>query len=299
FRALDYLASRPEVDPGRLGCTGNSGGGTMTAYLMALDERISVAAPSCYITSLERLFATMGPQDAEQNITGQVAAGLEHADYITIRASKPTLLTVGTRDFFDIKGSWDTFREVKLIYGRLGFGERVDLFESDEEHGFTKPRRIATARWMRRWLLKQDDAVLEPDFPLATDAELQCTRSGQVLSDLKGLSAFDLNAQRGSELGAARIAAASKLSADEFRADVKNRLGLAQWKVKRPPSFSIHAAKLRLLEVEPGIRIAVSTIEGNRSLTESGPILVKVGADLKADSQAGANERARPGRSYL
>ncbi len=54
----------------RLGCTGNSGGGTMTAYLMALDDRIAVAAPSCFITSLERLFATIGPQDAEQNITG-------------------------------------------------------------------------------------------------------------------------------------------------------------------------------------------------------------------------------------
>ena len=80
LRALDYLASRPEVDPARLGCTGNSGGGTMTAYLMALDDRIAVAAPSCFITSLERLFATIGPQDAEQNITGQVAAGMEHAD---------------------------------------------------------------------------------------------------------------------------------------------------------------------------------------------------------------------------
>ena len=56
-----------------------------------------------------------------------------------MRAPKPTLLTVGTRDFFDIQGSWDSFREVKLIYGRFGFGERVDLFESDEPHGFTKP----------------------------------------------------------------------------------------------------------------------------------------------------------------
>ena len=55
----------------------------MTAYLMALDDRIAVAAPSCYITSLERLFATIGPQDAEQNITGQVAFGMEHADYVT------------------------------------------------------------------------------------------------------------------------------------------------------------------------------------------------------------------------
>ena len=49
---------------------------------MALDDRIVAAAPSCYITSLERLFATIGPQDAEQNITGQVAFGMEHADYV-------------------------------------------------------------------------------------------------------------------------------------------------------------------------------------------------------------------------
>ncbi len=88
LRALDYLAGRPEVDPRRLGCTGNSGGGTLTAYLMALDDRIAVAAPSCYITSLERLFATIGPQDAEQNITGQVAAGMEHADYLTLRGAE-------------------------------------------------------------------------------------------------------------------------------------------------------------------------------------------------------------------
>ena len=88
LRALDYLAGRNEVDPRRLGCTGNSGGGTLTAYLMALDDRIAVAAPSCYITSLERLFATIGPQDAEQNITGQVAAGMEHADYLTLRRAE-------------------------------------------------------------------------------------------------------------------------------------------------------------------------------------------------------------------
>ncbi len=203
IRALDYLARRPEIDPARLGCTGNSGGGTLTAYLMALDDRIAVAAPSCYITSLERLFATIGPQDAEQNITGQVAAGLDHADYVTIRAPRPTLLSVGTRDFFDIQGSWDTFREVKLLYGRLGFGERVDLFESDEPHGFTEPRRVATVRWMRRWLLKMDDAITEATTAVASDQELQCTRTGQVLGDGPGVSVFDLNAQRA---GAGRAA---------------------------------------------------------------------------------------------
>ena len=45
IRALDYLAGRPDIDASRLGCTGNSGGGTQTSYLMALDDRIAAAAP--------------------------------------------------------------------------------------------------------------------------------------------------------------------------------------------------------------------------------------------------------------
>ena len=105
-------AARRSTQPD-LACTGNSGGGTLTSYLMALDDRVAVAAPSCYITSLERLFTTIGPQDGEQNVVGQVANGIDHADYILMRAPKPTLLCVGTRDFFDIQGSWDTFQEVE------------------------------------------------------------------------------------------------------------------------------------------------------------------------------------------
>src|SRR5436305_14796170 len=172
---------------------------------MSPHDPIAVAPPSCYITSLERLFATIGPQDAEQNITGQVAFGMDQADFVRMRAPKPTLLSVGTRDFFDIQGSWDTFREVKLVFGRLGFGERVDLFESDEPHGFTRPRREAAMRWLRRWLLKIDDAPVEPDFPIASDAQLQCTDTGQVLSAFKeGTSVFDLNAARAGELARRR-----------------------------------------------------------------------------------------------
>jgi dienelactone hydrolase/pimeloyl-ACP methyl ester carboxylesterase len=278
FRALDYLASRPEIDRARLGCTGNSGGGTLTSYLMALDDRISVAAPSCYITSLERLFATIGPQDAEQNITGQVAAGLEHADYVTLRAPKPTLLAVGTRDFFDIKGSWDTFREVKLIYGRLGLGERVDLFESDEGHGFTKPRRIAAARWMKRWLLKQDEALDEPDFAVSTDAELQCTRSGQVLTEFTGVSVFDLNRARAQELRAARDAAGASRSASAFRGEVKKLLGLEHWTPKPVVPLVVceaHAARLLRFGVEPGLDLAAVETRFGRD----GPTLVAVGWD--------------------
>jgi len=221
IRSIDYLAGRPEVDPKRLGCTGNSGGGTLTSYLMALDDRIAAAAPSCYVTTLERLFATIGPQDAEQNITGQVAFGMEQTDYVTMRAPRPTLMCTATQDFFDIQGCWTTFREAKRIYGMLGHAERMDLIEYNDKHGFSKPRREAAMRWMRRWLLGVDDAPVEGDFPVFKDAELQCTQTGQVLADLKGKSVFDLNRDRENQLREIR---ASRSSA-EVLAQVREVVG--------------------------------------------------------------------------
>ncbi|HEX7900264.1 MAG TPA: acetylxylan esterase [Planctomycetota bacterium] len=220
IRSLDYLASRPEIDPSRLGSTGCSGGGTLTSYVMALDERVLAAAPSCYVTSLERLFATIGPQDAEQNIPGQVAFGLEHADYVTMRAPRPTLLLTGTRDFFDIQGSWTTFREAKVAYGLLGRAEAVDLQEWDMPHGYPKEHRQAAVRWMRRWLLGRDEAVVEGDFPIAKDADTWCTPTGQVMSSLKGTSAFDLIAARAADLASAR----PKLNEDRVTEVLRLRL---------------------------------------------------------------------------
>jgi cephalosporin-C deacetylase-like acetyl esterase len=227
IRGLDYLAARPEIDPRRLGCTGNSGGGTLTAYLMALDDRVAAAAPSCYITSLERLFATIGPQDAEQNIPGQVAFGMDHADYLTMRAPRPTLVCLASRDFFDIGGSWASFREAAPLYGLLGHGERIAAFEYGDTHGFSKPRREAALRWMRRWLLRIDDAPAEGEFPVFTDRDLQCTRTGQVLTEYHGRSVIDFNAERARELAARRGQVRGGPSQPETVAEIRRRLGLA------------------------------------------------------------------------
>jgi dienelactone hydrolase len=307
IRALDYLASRPEIDPAHLGCTGNSGGGTMTAYLMALDDRIAAAAPSCYITSLDRLFATIGPQDAEQNITGQVAAGLDHGDYVILRAPKPTLLTVGTQDFFDIQGSWDTFREVKLIYGRMGFGERVDLFESDEPHGFTSPRRVATARWMRRWLLGKDDAITEPDLPIASESDLRCTRTGQVLTDLHGVSVFDLNREREQELRPDRSRFCKAATTIQVRSKIRELLGLGRG-TRSPHAIRVleetagRFCRSRKLTVSPEPGIVLEAEELIPEWPDSrAPIVVKLGSDRDSElAPGGPVERlVRQGRRIV
>lgn len=222
IRALDYLESRPDIDKNRLGCTGNSGGGTLTSFMMAVDDRVSAAAASCYLTTYERLLATIGPQDAEQNITGMIAAGIDHGDFILARMPKPTLMCVATRDFFDITGAWQTFRETKKLYGAAGFGERIDLFEFDDTHGFSMPRRVAATRWLRRWLIDKNDAIIEPNFAIFSDAQLQVTPSGQVLKEPDEKSVFELNCERAEKLATAR----NQKTNGELKSAIRNRLHL-------------------------------------------------------------------------
>jgi dienelactone hydrolase/pimeloyl-ACP methyl ester carboxylesterase len=293
MRSLDYLAGRPEIDPKRLGCTGNSGGGTLTSYLMALDDRIVAAAPSCYVTSLERLFATIGPQDAEQNITGQVAFGMEHADYLLLRAPKPTLILCASRDFFDIQGTWTTFREAKSVYGMAGHSERVDLAEYNTPHGFPKPQREAMLRFMRRWLLEKDDSPTEDPFTPAKDAQLQCTRTGQVLEDLKGKSVFDLNAERELELAKQRGKWQESHSKEELLKEVRRLIGLPA---------TVPAAKRRetgvvwrdgygifksLYETEPGVQVPALRFVSKKPLLGQSTILYLNGAGKAVDAAPG------------
>jgi cephalosporin-C deacetylase-like acetyl esterase len=216
MRAIDYLQSRADIDPRRIGCTGISGGGTLTSYLMALDDRIVAAAPGCYLTSMRRLMETIGPQDAEQNIHAQIAFGMDHTDYVLVRAPKPTLILTATRDYFDISGSWATFRQAKRWYTRLGFAERVDLFETDDQHGFPGPMRVASARWMSRWLLGCDAALTEVESPVARDEELWCTPRGEVMLLSGARSTYDLNIAYEDRLAVLRRALWSQ--ADKTRA---------------------------------------------------------------------------------
>jgi cephalosporin-C deacetylase-like acetyl esterase len=180
MRALDYLLGRPEVDPKRVGCTGNSGGGTHTAYLSALDDRIGVAAPSCYITSWRRMLESIGPQDAEQMFPLFLKDGLDYPDYIYAFGGKPFLMLTAIRDFFPIGGARDTFAEAKQTLTRLDLASHVDKFEYDDGHGYNKPRREAGYRWFTRWLQGAENKEPESPVSLATADELNCTPTGQV-----------------------------------------------------------------------------------------------------------------------
>jgi dienelactone hydrolase len=205
MRALDYLVSRPEVDAARIGCTGNSGGGTLTSYLMALDPRIKVAAPSCYITDLRHVAEKIGPQDAEQNIFGQLAFGMDHAEYLTLRAPAPTLVCSAIQDFFAIEGARASVMKAKHVYDVLGAADHVSQCEADEKHGFSVPLRAGAVGWMKRWLLNDLSAVPEPSAePLIRGEAAWCTPRGQVMLLPGARSVYDLNRTLNDQLAITR-----------------------------------------------------------------------------------------------
>jgi len=192
IRAIDYLLSRPEVDLRRIGVTGRSGGGTQSAYLAAFDKRIHAAAPECYITNFQRLFESIGPQDAEQNFYHGLASGIDHADLLTVRAPKPMLMITTTRDFFSIQGARETAAEVRKAYQTFDQEQNFSMVEDDAGHESTRANREAMYAFFQKHLALPGDSVDVP-VEFLDQEELKITSSGQVGTAFDGATIFSLN----------------------------------------------------------------------------------------------------------
>jgi len=274
-RGVDYLRSRPDVDPDRIGCTGNSGGGNMTSFLMAYDERIAAAAPGCFMTTHRRKNESPGPGDAEQNLFAQIRDGFDHPDFILTRAPKPTLILAATEDFVPIEGAWEAFRQAKRVYTRLGYPERIDLVETRATHGFSRRLREGAVRFFARWLQGRRIEVFEEDnVPVRPDVELQVTPAGQVRKMKGERSMFDLYAEYERQLADRR----PKLTQDVVRkaTGIRPLAQLARATVE--VLAAVDLPKRLIFRPEPGIVLpAIHWPEGDRE-----PVLIAHDAGLNA-----------------
>ncbi|MGB0578580.1 MAG: alpha/beta hydrolase family protein [Limisphaerales bacterium] len=244
MRAIDYLQSRADIQADKIGCTGNSGGGTLTSYLMALDDRIKAASPGSYLTTFQKLIEVKGPQDGEQNIFGQIAFGLGASDYLIMRAPIPILICASTRDStFHIDGARKVFEQANRFYSHLGYPERVALNEADVPHGYYLQHREAVARWMHRWLIGRDKVIWEKprsewpeevtdtflrslSEPVWTQEQLQCSPEGQVMLLDGERSAFAINAAKAERLVPVRNKIWRNTSAEEKRRIIRQTIGM-------------------------------------------------------------------------
>ena len=180
-RALDYLLTRPEVDPSRVGITGNSGGGTLTTWLWAVEDRFTMAAPGCFVTTFLHNLENELPADCEQYPPGVIGAGLEMADFFIARAPKPVILLGQKYDYFDRRGLQTVYEELRRFYSIIGAPEEnVVCSIGPEGHGYSVHNQEAMVDFFARHARQQVVKVQETE--VLDEKELYATPQGNVIA---------------------------------------------------------------------------------------------------------------------
>lgn len=177
-RAIDYLQTRSDIDPDRIGCYGFSGGGTQAAYLIGLDERVKAGCVGLFFSSRERTLETQGPSDGCQWMPGEGRERIEITDMALMNAPRPFLVLDGLYDFVDHWGALRGFDELKRAYTVLGCPDRVDQYYCEDGHATPPDVRDRMVRFFRHWLLDDDSAPRDAK-PYYADG-MDCTGKGQV-----------------------------------------------------------------------------------------------------------------------
>jgi cephalosporin-C deacetylase-like acetyl esterase len=183
-RGIDYLVSRPDVDPTRLGATGCSGGGALTTFIGALDPRLKAVVPACYPNSYQLLFAGPDP-DTEMSFPQFLVRGLDVADFVELTAPTPWLIQATEGDYYTPAGGRLVYEEARHWYGIYGAEDKLAFFVGPGPHGTPLVSREAVYQWMIRWLKGGQGDFHETPVHLFDNFELWVTPTGRV-EDIPG-----------------------------------------------------------------------------------------------------------------
>ena len=194
-RSLDYLASLPMVDTGRLASTGQSGGGTNTMLLAAVDDRLAAAAVACGNTenvAVENFNAPGATDDAEQNFPGSGPLGFDRWDLLYPLAPKPLLVLPSARDFFGtyspnyISSGAEEFAKLRKVYEVMGHADRLGWADSLLPHGLAYNVRVPIYNWFNRWLKNAPPVQEEPAVAPEPDELLFAAEGGSTVRAFHG-----------------------------------------------------------------------------------------------------------------
>jgi dienelactone hydrolase len=204
-RSLDYLASHPLVDPKRLASTGQSGGGTLTMLLIAVDDRLATAVV-CSGNTENVACADFNPpgatDDAEQDLVYSGPEGFDRWDVLYPFAPKPLLITVSDKDFFGtyspryISSGWEEFQKLRKVYEVLGRRDHLAWGDTPLPHGLSYDTRLQVYNWFARHLQNGGPVKEEPEVTLEPDAAIWVSESGNVVQSFHGQTPFSMNKSR-------------------------------------------------------------------------------------------------------
>lgn len=177
MRSLDLLASRPEVDPARLGMTGRSGGGTLTWFTMALDDRVvaGVTANATGIVATHVAHDTFrGHCDCAFFINHP---GLDYTDVAALCAPRAVLVQSGQKDWiYPPEGYRPLGEKSRRVWTALGAPERFREQDLDAEHKDLPEFRTEAFRWFEKWLGNVDSSVSVGEVPKIDPEKLRAVR---------------------------------------------------------------------------------------------------------------------------
>ena len=142
IRALDFLASLDDVDPGQLGVTGASGGGTQTFLLTAVDDRVQFASP------VNMVSAIMQGGDLCENSPG-LRFNTSNVEIAAMFAPKPMLVVSATGDWTR-NVPHEEYPAIKKIYDLYSKGDQVEVVQIEEKHNFNRASREAVYQFFAK-----------------------------------------------------------------------------------------------------------------------------------------------------
>jgi dienelactone hydrolase len=179
-RAVDYLISRPEVDPGRLAITGASGGGNQTLYAGATDERFKAVVPVCGIGTYDSYLKTACCV-CEVNAGGAVYATT--ADLLAMVAPRALLVISAKSDAlqFSVGEAAKSVAQARERFRLLGADAKIRHLAVDSGHDYNAPMREAMYGWVEKWLNERGDGgpIKEPELAIEEVAALRCYPDGR------------------------------------------------------------------------------------------------------------------------
>ena len=174
MRAVDYLQTRPEVDPDRIGITGASGGGNQSMYAGAFDERFRCVVPTCSVGNYQ---SYLSAACCMCEVVPGALKFTEEGDVLGLAAHRGVMVTSATRDAFqfsvgEAKKSFTRLEAIAGLYKDAAV--RHTIIES--EHNYNRPMREAMLGWMTKHLKGEGDGspITEPEIKTEDPELLRC-----------------------------------------------------------------------------------------------------------------------------
>ena len=152
-RALDVLCARPDVDPGRVGCAGLSGGGLRTVYLAGLDDRIACACCVGMMTTWRDYLLNKCYTHTWMIYIPGLPLDLDYPEILGLHAPRPTLVLNDIEDgLFTIDEMRRADRILGEVFAKAGAADRYKCSFYPGPHKFDLPMQAEAFAWFERWL---------------------------------------------------------------------------------------------------------------------------------------------------